>query len=464
MQRNSILAFDGAWGHRRHAKECIVMLVDLNQKRIVDFAIILKPKPGVKANWDGSPNGMELAGVKELIERWKDNENVGGIVHDNDSKATAAINAAQWKVKQWYDPNHVIKQFERCWKSCTTTKLRGFHAKLLMWFRHLLRSDYTIEQKKNYWRNALEHFRGNHEKCPHEHPEVDKLLVIKTAEQEEQLVQFLEATVELLERCLTGVHTNFNESCNALKIHYADKNTSWKGSWSARMMCAIMQVNSLENWRIELARRCGVHLTARAVARLEHVWAEHLELHRERPTEEYRLKESRRRWQLSHQDTPRTPGFYDYRLPEHDGMCPYEDAVAADRTIAEDEPNIEFERLVRNEIRDARPRRELDDGEDGPEHLELLDALPPGTVLSDEFFDVQGMAGDTLVIAYRFNDHLDDSPFDAARCRGAFAGNLPVEIIGTFRFGGAEHYRVRFEDGTFGGIGSEFLKPAAESP
>jgi hypothetical protein len=70
------------------------------------------------------------------------------------------------------------------------------------------------------------------------------------------------------------------------------------------------------------------------------------------------------------------------------------------------------------------------------------------------------MAGDELVIVYRepVNDSLEDGPFHPARCRKQFKGNLPVEIIGTFSFAGVTHYRVQFEDRTYGGIGGEFLK------
>jgi hypothetical protein len=406
------------------------MLVDVQQKRIVDFDIVLKTKPGVQGDWDGSSNGMEVRGLTRLIDRWKTNEKVGGIVHDNDSKATAAIAAAEWNVTQWYDPNHVLKQFARRWKSCQTGKLRGFYAKLLMWFRHLLRSDYSIDKKKEYWLNTLEHFQGHHEGCPREHPASGRggrKLRITTDEQRHQMRAFLAETVELLARCLTGVHTNFNESCNALKVHYGDKNTSWKGSWSARMMCAMMQVNTPDdtNWRIELARLCRVRLSKNAVKQLDADWQKMLRLRCYRRTEEYRLRECRRRWEQKQKDLAKTAGIDDYHLPEEQftGMVPLDRALQIDPTLADDQNDAdlwdasgEFEMLVRNEMRfppgeapqDGEVLDQLDDEldeqddeADDDEHVALLESLPEGTVLSDNCFVVAGMEGNTLHIVFR---------------------------------------------------------------
>jgi hypothetical protein len=42
MAYESVVAFDGAWSHRRYAKECIVILIDCGQNRIVDFEIKTK--------------------------------------------------------------------------------------------------------------------------------------------------------------------------------------------------------------------------------------------------------------------------------------------------------------------------------------------------------------------------------------------------------------------------------------
>jgi hypothetical protein len=313
MAEGAVVAFDGAWSHRRCAKECVVILIDCGQKRIVDFQIVTKSKCGVAGNFRGSSNGMELAGLRKIIERWKDNTKVRGCVHDNDSKATQAIKEAGWEIEQMYDPNHVVKQFERRWNSCDTRSLRGLHAKLLMWFRYLIRSDFSVEEKQGYWMNSLEHFKGDHTKCPRQHPTGDHSHPITThSAAESQLREVLDRTVELLARARTGFDTQLNESCNSLKAKFANKDTSWKCSWSSRVLCALMQVNSVENWRIELADVCDMPLTAGVRQQLEAKWAKQKKLQADRGTAEYHSNERHRRWEARQGDRLSGAGVADY--------------------------------------------------------------------------------------------------------------------------------------------------------
>jgi hypothetical protein len=67
MIDQSVISFDGSWSHRRHAKEHIVIVIDCGQKKIVDFEIKLKAKGKVTGNYHGSPNGMEMAALKDII-------------------------------------------------------------------------------------------------------------------------------------------------------------------------------------------------------------------------------------------------------------------------------------------------------------------------------------------------------------------------------------------------------------
>jgi hypothetical protein len=480
MDDETIVAFDGAWSHRRHAKECIVILIDCNHKRIIDFEIVTKDKCGIEGNWKGSCNGMELHGVKQLIERWKDNGKVKGVVHDNDSKATLAIAESGWKVEQWYDPNHVVKQFETRWNSCETKLLRGFHAKLLLWFKYLIRSDFSKKDRKKYWMNAVEHFKGNHTGCPREHPGGDHFPAIKDPRVEKQLLDVLKETKELLGRARSGFDTQLCESCNSLKTKYANKDTSWKCSWGSRVMCALMQVNSQENWRITLAQLCNVPLSLEVVAELNHKWELDKQLQAKRGTEEARLIATRRRWERRHAESLQKKGIRDYghtpaRQPRTKGRArppaiPEEiaipqETVIPEETVIPDETDLLEEtivpdetdrmvlyaealeqnrfvevpkerdddevQIVRNEIRFTRwlpngmpwampfiydwsapgmrdgdgvsvdevedtlddERGERDEEDDDSEHLDVLQALPPGLIISDDTFDVEGGKG-----------------------------------------------------------------------
>jgi hypothetical protein len=115
MLPGSIVAFDGSWSHRRGAKECIVVFVDCRTKKIVDFKIMQKLKSGLAQNFHGFENGMELAALRELIRRWKDDPIVIGCVHDCDAKASKAIRDAGWNVTEYYDLNRIVKAFDRRW-------------------------------------------------------------------------------------------------------------------------------------------------------------------------------------------------------------------------------------------------------------------------------------------------------------------------------------------------------------
>jgi hypothetical protein len=460
MADGAVVAFDGSWSHRRCAKECIVILIDCGQKRIVDFEIVIKSKGGVAGNDRGSSNGMELEGLRNIIGRWKGDPKVKGCVHDNDSKATEAIREADWQIEQMYDPNHVVKQFERRWNSSDTRLLRGLHAKLLMWFRYLIRSDFSVGEKEHYWWNTVEHFKGNHAGCPRQHPASDRSHPLAQPGAERQLRDVLARTVDLLSRARTGFDTQLNESCNSLKAKFANKDTSWKCSWSARVMCALMQVNSTDNWRIALAGLCGVTLPDEVRRRLDDRWRRHEYLQALRSTPEYHSRERLRRREVRQGNNQSRAGIADYHTAvpgeradgagvseQADQIISYERALRNDRSIEVPEEDGDASvRIVRNKLRSVPPSRrippplpftesfsgrtsEADDGiaatelqhdpdeeEDDQEHIEALESLPSGVPICDNTFDFQGMVENTFVMSSRYRrpilrpDRREDSP------------------------------------------------------
>jgi hypothetical protein len=352
MTDPSVVAFDGSWSHRRGAKECVVVLIDCRTKRIVDFEIVLKTKAGVMGNWDGSSNGMELQGLKELIKRWKDDPNVKGVVHDNDSKATKAIRDSGWKVDQYYDPNHVCKAFKRKWDTLPHRALTGIGTKLLRWFQYLIRSDFTPEERAEYWLNVVEHFKGNHEHCPFEHPTLTAWRGITDANAEAELMAFLEATVDLVCRTRSPFDSQMCESFNAVKAKFASKTISWKVSWPARVMCAVMQVNSDEDWRLPLAEKLGIRLSPQAKATIAENYRKQMALNAERRTEEYQKATREHRAAHRGAEQRNQVGASDYHMPpgvrgpgapapRHPAaaaavpLIPYERAVQEDPALAE---------------------------------------------------------------------------------------------------------------------------------
>jgi hypothetical protein len=50
-----------------------------------------KAKFGLISGFHGSPNGMEIAALRRLIKRWKDDPRVMGCIHGWDATASKAI-------------------------------------------------------------------------------------------------------------------------------------------------------------------------------------------------------------------------------------------------------------------------------------------------------------------------------------------------------------------------------------
>jgi hypothetical protein len=67
MLAGCILAFDGSWSHRRGANECVVVFVDVQLKKIVDFEIVRKSHGAVVGDYQGSSNGMEVEALRRFL-------------------------------------------------------------------------------------------------------------------------------------------------------------------------------------------------------------------------------------------------------------------------------------------------------------------------------------------------------------------------------------------------------------
>jgi hypothetical protein len=374
MTDGSVVAFDGSWSHRRGAKECVVVLVDSRTRRIVDFEIVTKANGFVPGNYDGSSNGMEIAGLKVIIERWKKDTRVIGCVHDNDSKATKAIRDAGWNIEQYYDPNHVSKSFKRTWDNTGHDLLKGIGAKLLRWFQYLIRSNFSPEERTRHWMNVLEHFKGNHTNCPFDHPTGGHWPGMANPAAAAQLKAFLKTTLSLVTRTYNRFDSQMCESFNAVKLKFASKKISWKVSWPIRVMCAVMQANSDEDWRLPLAERCHLRLSEEAIASIQKRHRRAMDLNAMRRTLEYRRVVGLYR-SASHVAARRNQaGASDYHLPHRERgtgrleqepdpgeadfeLIPYADAAARDPTPAE------FDRAP---IEDTQPNPELMPADERP--------------------------------------------------------------------------------------------------
>ena len=106
----TIISIDGAWDHRRHGPTCIVTMIDINSRKIIDFSINSKPKQFVKGTTNEPSRNLEKVGVFQIAEQWKSFQKVTQYLHDNDGVSRNIISESGWKITEALDPGHAIKQ------------------------------------------------------------------------------------------------------------------------------------------------------------------------------------------------------------------------------------------------------------------------------------------------------------------------------------------------------------------
>jgi hypothetical protein len=203
---------------------------------------------------------MEVHALKILIDELKESGLSGKIVayvHDNDAKARKLFRDEWPGLKEWVDPGHAMKSFDRSFIHFAGN-LKPVQKSLQNFMLMLLRnSEWTVDEKLAAWRNVSNHFRGNHEHCPFNHGETCVWEKMQDPKVSESLDAFLEKTEWILERCTNEWSTQFNESLNRTKSKYANKDVKWWGSYEARMACAVLDRNS-PFWKLELHANLGL--------------------------------------------------------------------------------------------------------------------------------------------------------------------------------------------------------------
>jgi hypothetical protein len=94
-------------------------------------------------------------------------------VHDKDSRANKTIKDFHWNIRQLLDPNHALKSFDRMTISYNS-KHNGILADVIEPLRRFMRwlikaSIDSVDEKKQYWDNCVNHFCGDHSGCPFVH-------------------------------------------------------------------------------------------------------------------------------------------------------------------------------------------------------------------------------------------------------------------------------------------------------
>jgi hypothetical protein len=163
--------------------------------------------------------------------------------------------------------------------------------------------------------NTLEHFKGNHTGCPLEHPKLGRWKGVRSEQAETELSGFLQRTLGLVTRTCNRFDTQMCESFNAVTAHFARKQISWKVRWSLRVVCAVMQTNCDEDWRIPLAARCGIEVSDDVKQKLEARYATAIAWNAVRRTPEAQKNKKKPRIRKRYQDKKNKAGASDYHMP-----------------------------------------------------------------------------------------------------------------------------------------------------
>jgi hypothetical protein len=203
---------------------------------------------------------MEVAALKLLIPRLRQNPKIIGFVHDHDARTSKAIKDALWFIDEHLDMGHAMKSFERAaikFNSKNNKVLDEVLDSLTRFLKILIHfPPERAKEKRGYWLNAVNHFCGDHRNCLGHRP-VKPWSLRNDEKSIALLTEFVHKTQWIPLQVTSQYSTQLNESFNQTKATYADKNTCWGFTWEARMACAVLDRN-VPNWKLVLYEAMGL--------------------------------------------------------------------------------------------------------------------------------------------------------------------------------------------------------------
>jgi hypothetical protein len=260
MRQSAVIGFDAAWSHTRRALHCFGCFCTTGHRDGGDWPEAARKIVGFGIVDQSGGSGVEVAsqameGVifRELVQSFRGQSSVCGIVTDRDGQVGPILREEGWQIVELLDRNHVVKGYNRLWEetvmmpaSETSAKrsriipLELIATRLKRWFYVVIKMEGDQESRHRAWMGALDHFLA---------PDVDwagrddPVAV-------ERLRGFIQRTERLLDDCQGAFSTQLNESVNAIKNHLACKAIAWKNSWAARVYVAVLNQNEGREWQL----------------------------------------------------------------------------------------------------------------------------------------------------------------------------------------------------------------------
>jgi hypothetical protein len=238
-------------------------MYDCKTGKIVDFEIVSKGDRHHPGNYDGSSNGMEVAGFRRMVGRWANgNDRVANVVTDQDSKLGRAISESGWNVNHLIDTNHASKSFARQWDDLKPPEkklLYGLKDRLMKWLKTVLYSKETQAKKLAMWENSAKHYSGDHSGCRDRNHTGYQWRESGNPEAQQVLGKMITAGSSLIRKCNPNLgSTQGNESFHAVKAKYADKRLNYAASTQARFAMAVIEHSNYPGWQNELRKSLRV--------------------------------------------------------------------------------------------------------------------------------------------------------------------------------------------------------------
>jgi hypothetical protein len=144
LVRHGKFAFDGSWSHCRRAPQCFGCLIDLVQRKVVQFCFWPPAEPDEepgaegKSGGKGPPKGgdesvkmcaiasqaMEGECFRKMAEFWAGNPSVDVLATDADNQLNGIMTEVGWSVLAMLGRNHVVKDFDRHTSGSASRRIR----------------------------------------------------------------------------------------------------------------------------------------------------------------------------------------------------------------------------------------------------------------------------------------------------------------------------------------------------
>jgi hypothetical protein len=148
MNPETIIAMDENWSQWRSAMHCVIEFVDRREKKVLDLEITEKQIGFIHGNHSHPSNGMEIEGIRRLIERWKTSSGLSvralGYVHDRDVETRSLIRS-RGDTPEFHDSDYVLQRLTV--KFDAQPVLCELKSQTRRWFIFLIRIEESADEK-----------------------------------------------------------------------------------------------------------------------------------------------------------------------------------------------------------------------------------------------------------------------------------------------------------------------------